>query len=129
MKRFVPTHDWNIIPLLVTCVLLTSCISVPTGTTQVYRKSDVAKPTTPPAKPAAGAVVFDKTLFKNAVDPHLTIRKAGTDKSNADVFAEGSLQNRKINSGLFYSKPLHLAEVVNRGSSTNYNENNNEGDS
>ncbi|WP_138739105.1 hypothetical protein [Pseudomonas sp. FSL W5-0299] len=87
MKRFVPTRDWNIIPLLVTCVLLTSCISVPTGTTHVYRKSDVAKPATPPAQPAAGAVVFDKTLFKNAVDPHLTIRKAGTDKSNADVFA------------------------------------------
>ncbi|WP_445577226.1 hypothetical protein [Pseudomonas sp. E141] len=84
MRRFVSTGDGCIIPLLATCLLLSSCISVPTGTTQIYRKSDA---TSPPAQPAANAVVFNPTLFTNAIDPHLTIRKAGVDKSNADVFA------------------------------------------
>ncbi|WMJ02441.1 hypothetical protein RBU55_13025 [Pseudomonas chlororaphis subsp. aurantiaca] len=87
MKRFVLARDLRILPVLATCLLLVSCISVPTGTTQVYRKSDAAKPATPPVASAAGTVVFNKTLFRNVVDPHLTIRKAGTDKTNADVFA------------------------------------------
>lgn len=84
MKHFVPTGERYIFPLLTACLLLSSCISVPTGTTHIYRKSDA---TSPPAQPAANTVTFNPTLFTNAIDPNLTIRKAGIDKNNADVFA------------------------------------------
>ncbi|MFL1391220.1 hypothetical protein ACI77F_26535 [Pseudomonas tritici] len=87
MNRHLIKHDWRTFLVVVNCALLASCISVPTGTTQIYRKSDAAQPTTPPAQPATGAQSFDKTLFNNKTDSSLTIRKSGADKASADVFA------------------------------------------
>lgn len=99
MIRSISTRNWCSIYGLVTCALLASCVSVPTGTTQIYRKANTGMPANPPTQQAAGAPAnpstqhavgsqaFDNTLFKNAVDPKLTIRKSGTDKTGADVFA------------------------------------------
>ncbi|WLH82443.1 hypothetical protein [Pseudomonas sp. FP2338] len=93
MKRCGLKHDWHAFSVLVTCALLASCISVPTGTTQVYRKANAAQPATPPVPavppvpPAVGTQGFDKTLFLNKTDNALTVRKAGPDKASADVFA------------------------------------------
>jgi hypothetical protein len=71
-------HRQRSIAVLVVCALLASCISVPTGTTQIYRKDDSGA--TPP-------VTFAKTLFRNKTNPAATVTKSGTDKAGADVFA------------------------------------------
>ncbi|PTQ70101.1 hypothetical protein [Pseudomonas sp. GV071] len=94
-------HRQRAVVLLVVCAILSSCISVPTGTSRLYRKNDdkVATATTSatPAKPAADTttvtaadkVIWDKTVFSNKVSSELTIRQApgGADKTGADVFA------------------------------------------
>lgn len=90
MNRSLSTRGWSAMAVLMACVLLASCISVPTGTTKIYRKANAEKAATPPAVQtgqAANTLVFDKTLFRNSIDPKLTIRKSGADKTGADVFA------------------------------------------
>ncbi|MBU1333016.1 MAG: hypothetical protein KJ884_00885 [Gammaproteobacteria bacterium] len=87
MNRFLSTRGWNALTVLMISVLLTSCISVPTGTTKIYRKADAEKSAGPQTDKAPDQVVFDKTLFRNSIDPKLTIRKSGADKTGADVFA------------------------------------------
>ncbi len=102
MKQSLNTRCQCIAALIVASTLLTSC-SVPTSSTRVYRNADasvaVSASVTPspqphPAPAAASAtpasrVVWDSSVFSNAVDADRTIRQApaGADKSGADVFA------------------------------------------
>lgn len=76
-------RDWRALFVILACALLASCISVPTGTTQVYRKAD--NPASAPN--AEGRQGFETTLFTNNIDPLLTVHKAGGDKASDDVFA------------------------------------------
>lgn len=83
----------NLVPdfaCLVACLLLASCVSVPTGTAHLYRKEVMAQvepPKTQQTQQTQKSGEFAKFLFTNALDPKLTIRKSGTDKTGADVFA------------------------------------------
>lgn len=87
MERFAKASKWRVIVSLTSCLLVSGCISVPTGTTHLYRKANAANVGSPAAQRATGTDVFDESLFINAVDNNLTIRKSGTDEAGSDVFA------------------------------------------
>ncbi len=87
MNAFINMHNGRLSAALIVCLLLASCISVPTGTTHAYRKADASRQVSLPAESASKAMVFDRTLFKNMVDSTLTVKKSGIDKTGADVFA------------------------------------------
>lgn len=79
MNRCLFSAERRLLVGIVLMALLSGCISVPTGTTRVYKNH----------KGANGTVTFDDTLFTQSIKNMPTIRKApaGPDKSGADVFA------------------------------------------
>ncbi|MBC3434485.1 hypothetical protein HU735_03585 [Pseudomonas sp. BW16M2] len=87
MNHYDSLRCLPVVAVLAIFPVLTGCFSVPTGTTQIYRKADATEATKLPGSQAARQMSFNKTMFGNSIDSELTIRKSSADKAGADVFA------------------------------------------